>query len=75
MRRYLAPMLLAAIIVVVSGGGAQWLIQLVGSDDAQRIVFVLLFCVIGVHVAGLSLPKAFPRLHRRLLLVYGLAKD
>ena len=72
MRRYVAPLVVAAIIVVVGGGVGFSLIQAVGHDDARRIVYALLILVIAVHVVGLSFPKAFPWLHRRLRVVYGL---
>lgn len=75
MKRYVAPLVVAAIIVAVGGGGASLLIQALGHDDARRIVFALLFVAIAVHVVGLSFPKAFPRLHRRLRVLYGLDRN
>ena len=74
-RRYVAPLVGAAIIVAVGGGAGLLLIQALGHDDARRIVYSLLFVVIAVHVVGLSFPKAFPRLHRRLRVVYGLDRN
>lgn len=72
MKRYVAPLVVAATIVVVGGGAALWLIQATGHDDARRIVYALLFVTVAIHVVGLSLPKAFPWLHRRLRVLYGL---
>lgn len=75
MKRYVAPLVVAAIIVAVGGGAGLLLIQALGYDDARRIVFALLFVVIAVHVVGLSFPKPFPRLHRRLRVLYGLDRN
>ena len=75
MKRYVAPLVVAAIGVAVFGGASLLLIQALGHDDARRIVFALLFVVIAVHVVGLSFPKAFPWLHRRLRVLYGLDRN
>ena len=75
MKRYVAPLVIAAIGVAVAVGATTLLIQATGLDDAERIVFALLFVMIAVHVVGLSFPKAFPWLHRRLRVVYGLDRD